>query len=466
MPLRTINSTALWSRRIGPIWPDFPCTAITAIKKIAITIERIAVAVLESKSLSPILPKIATNEAATALSNARIIERYDIYYYNTMSKDYYKILGVEKSASKDEIKKAFRKQAHVHHPDKKGGDEAKFKEINEAYQILGDEAKRKQYDQYGDSAFSGQGFGGTGMNWQDFVRRAQQGGQTGNGFGNMGGVHINYEDLGDIFGDIGDMFGFGGVRSRRSRNTGAQQGESMEIELSIDFEEAIFGAQRNIRLSRIVKCSKCKGNGAEPGTKISTCSQCNGQGQIIQNRSTIFGTFQTASVCPECRGEGKSADKPCSECQGQGRMEKQDTVKIKIPAGIDNGQSVRMHGLGNAGSGGGPSGDLYIHVRVKPHKHFVRDQFDIITHEPISVSQAALGDTIEVETVHGAVKLKIPAGTQANTKFKLRGKGVPHVQSSEKGDHIVIADVQIPKKLSRKEKKLYEELKDEKGGWF
>ncbi|MDP6756348.1 MAG: DnaJ C-terminal domain-containing protein, partial [Patescibacteria group bacterium] len=185
-------------------------------------------------------------------------------------------------------------------------------------------------------------------------------------------------------------------------------------------------------------------------------------------RQTMLGTFQQASVCPDCRGEGKKAENPCKDCGGPGRVEKQSDVTIKIPAGIDNGQTVRMTGLGHAGEKGGPSGDLYIHVRVKPHKRFERNQFDIITTEPISISQAALGDTIEVETVHGAVNLKIPTGTQPNTKFKLRGKGVPEINSSSKGDHIVIAEVKVPKKLSRKEKKLFEDLQESEGksGWF
>ena len=395
-----------------------------------------------------------------------------------MSKDYYKILGIEKSASAEEIKKAFRKQAHVHHPDKTNGSAEKFKEANEAYQILGNADKRKQYDQFGDSAFQGQGFGGTGMNWQDFVRKAQQSSQGGqaryeDGFGDFsakGGSSSGWDfgDIGDIFGDIGDMFGFSSRGGQGARRSGPSQGESMEIEMSIDFEEAVFGAQREIRLSRIVKCEKCKGNGAQPGTKISACSRCNGKGQVIHTRSTMFGTFQTASTCSECNGEGKSADVPCGQCHGQGRIEKQENVKINIPAGIDNSQTVRMSGLGNAGERGGASGDLYIHVRVKPHKRFVREGFDIITSELILVSQAVLGDTIQVETVHGPVKLKIPAGTQPNTKFKLRSKGVPHINSDAKGDHIVIAEIQIPKKLSRKEKKLYEELRSEglRGGWF
>jgi molecular chaperone DnaJ len=381
-----------------------------------------------------------------------------------MSKDYYKTLGVEKDASQDEIKKAFRKQAHIHHPDKESGDEDKFKEINEAYQIIGDEAKRSQYDQHGDAAFSGQGFGGTGMGWEDFVRQAQQQQGQAGGFGGGQRVNVDFGDLGDMF---GDMFGFGGGR-RQSQQAGPAQGESMEIELSISFEEAVFGIEKNIRLGRIVKCEKCKGNGAEPGTKINTCKTCNGQGQVTQTRNTILGAIQQAAVCPDCRGEGKKAEKPCKDCDGKSRVEQQDDVKIKIPAGIDNGQTVRMSQLGNAGHKGGPNGDLYINVRVKPHKKFQRHGIDIVTTEPISITQAVLGDTIKVETVHGDVNLKIPSGTQPNTKFKLRSKGVPEIQSSNKGDHIVVADIKIPKKLSKKEKGLFEELKELEGksGWF
>ena len=374
-----------------------------------------------------------------------------------MAKDYYGILGVSKDASADEIKKAFRKKAHELHPDKAGGDEAKFKELNEAYQILGNAEKRKQYDQFGDAAFSGQGFGGTGMNWNDFVRQAQ-----GQGFGG-GGFNVDFGDLGDIFSEV---FGFGGGRKSRQRS-GPQQGASISIEMSIDFLDAVFGAERTIRLNRVTKCSRCKGNGAEPGTKISSCNRCDGSGQIVHTRSTLLGTFQSATVCPECRGEGKSAEHRCRECNGQGVYERPEEVKIKIPAGIDNGQTVKMSGLGHAGERGGPAGDLYVHVRVKSHKKFEREGYDIITHEPISVAQATLGDTIQVETAHGAVNLKIPSATQPGMQFRLRGKGIPHVHASSKGDHIVVADVIIPSKLSRKEKKLYEELRDAKGkGWL
>jgi len=220
-------------------------------------------------------------------------------------------------------------------------------------------------------------------------------------------------------------------------------------------------------LNRVAKCATCHGNGAEPGTKISSCSRCSGSGQITQTRSTLLGTFQSASACPECRGEGKSAENPCKECNGQGVYERPEEVTIKIPAGIGNGQTVKMSGLGHAGERGGPAGDLYIHIRVKSHKRFERDGYDIVTHESLSVGQAVLGDTMQVETVHGPVNLKIPAGTQPGTQFKLRNKGVPHVHASSKGDHIAVAHVIIPSKLSRKEKKLYEELRDAKGtGWI
>ncbi len=375
-----------------------------------------------------------------------------------MAKDYYNLLGVEKTATQDEIKKAFRKQAHKYHPDKQDGDEAKFKEINEAYQILGNEEKRKQYDQFGDAAFSGQGFGGTGMGWDDFMRQAQQG-----GFGG-GGVHMDFGDLGDIF---GDMFGFGGGRSRR-RSTGPTKGQDMEIEMAIEFMDTVAGLEKKITLDRTVKCGHCNGNGAEPGTKINTCSTCNGQGQVTRTQSTMFGAFQTQSPCPECKGEGNTYETKCKDCKGEGTKREESEVTIKIPSGIDNGQIVKMRGLGNAGIRGGEAGDLYVHVRVKEDKRYERDGYHVYTHEPLTISQAVLGDDITVETVHGEVTLKIPAGTQPGTKFKLKGKGIPEIQSSSKGDHIVIVEVKIPEKVNKKEKKIFEELKEHEkdSSWF
>lgn len=370
-----------------------------------------------------------------------------------MAKDYYKILGVSKTAAEDEIKKAFRKLAHERHPDKKGGNAEKFKELNEAYQILGNAEKRKKYDQFGEAAFSGQGFGGTGMNWEDFMRQARQGfGQGGFGadFG-RGGIEF---DLGDI---LGDVFGFGS-RARRHRHARTAAGEDMAIEISLDFLEAIFGAEKTIRLERELKCPRCFGNTAEPNTKIKTCSRCGGQGEIAQTRSTIFGTMQTSAVCPECGGEGKKAEKPCRECRGAGRINRHEDIKLKIPAGIDNGQTVKMSGLGNAGERGGSSGDLYIQVRVRPHKKFKRQGDDILTEENIGISQAVLGDDIIVETVHGSVRMKIPAGIRSGKIFRLSGKGSPRLHSSSNGDHLVTVNILIPTKLSRRERELFEEL--------
>ena len=366
-----------------------------------------------------------------------------------MSKDYYNTIGVDKNASQEEIKKAFRKKAHQFHPDKKDGDEAKFKEINEAYQILSNEQKRKQYDQFGDSAFSGQGFGGTGMNWEDFARAAgsAQGGQA-------GGFNINMEDLGDIFGGLGDIFGFGGGgRSQRQRGT------DIQTELQIEFKEAVFGVEKEINLHKTTNCEKCKGNKAEPGTPIETCKTCKGQGVIMQVQRTILGSFQSRSACPDCQGEGRIAKTKCSKCRGTGLQK--DVVKtiVKIPAGIDNGQTIRLNGQGEA-SANGSTGDLYIIIRVKPDSNFERDNNNILSKTEISFSQAALGDKIPVLTVDGEVTLKIPAGTQSNTVFKLRNHGAHSLRTRGRGDHLVRVVVKTPTSLSRKEKKLFEELGD------
>lgn len=369
-----------------------------------------------------------------------------------MSKDYYKTLGVDKNASQDEIKKAFRKKAHEHHPDKQGGNEAKFKEVNEAYQILGNPEKRRQYDQFGDAAFSGQGFGGTGMNWEDFARTAGQGGFS----GNMGGFNINIDDLGDIFSGLGDLFGFssGGRRSRRSR------GADIQTSLEIDFKEAVFGVEKEISLYKTINCDKCKGNGAEPGSKIEICAKCKGSGSVVQTQRTFLGNFQMQSTCLDCQGEGKKASQKCSKCSGTGLQKDKVDLRINIPAGISDGQTIRLAGRGEA-SGNGVSGDLYITIRVKPNNKFNRDGDDIISEEEITFSQAALGDKIFVNIVDGEVTLKIPAGTQSGQVFILRDKGVGRLHGRGRGNHLVKIIVKTPKKLSRKEKKLFEELRGE-----
>jgi len=367
-----------------------------------------------------------------------------------MAKDYYDILGVAKGASQDDVKKAFRKLAHEHHPDKGNGNADKFKEINEAYQTLGDQTKRKQYDTFGSAG--GQG----GFNYQDFARSQGQGGSP---FG-QGNVNFDFGDLGDI----GDIFGsfFGGGTRAEARQ--ATHGQNIQAEMSISFEESVFGVEKTIDLSKAVSCDHCHGNGAEPGSKINDCKTCSGSGQISKIQQTMLGNFQTQSVCPECRGEGKQYEKKCSKCSGSGVAQGKERIKIKIPAGIESGQSIRLAGKGGAASGGaagqprGSAGDLYINVQVQASRKFKRAGDNIVSSHHISFKQAVFGDKIDVETVDGKVKLKIPEGTQSHTEFKLRGKGVPHLRSRGRGDYIVNVIVDVPKNLSRKEKKLIENL--------
>src|SRR3989339_730670 len=367
-----------------------------------------------------------------------------------MPKDYYKALGVDKNASSEEIKKAFRKKAHEFPPEKRGGDEAKFKEINEAYQILGNVDKRKQYDQYGDAAFQGQGFAGTGMRWEDFVRAAQ-GGQAG-GFSNMGGLQFDFGDIGDLFGGLGYIFGFGGGRGSRQR-----RGSDIQTQIEIPFREAVFGATKEISLFKTAACGKCQGNGAEPGTPITTCKTCKGSGVVTQVQRTILGSFQTRGACPDCRGEGKQAEKNCNQCGGSGLQRENVRLSVKIPAGIDDGQTIKLAGQGEF-AGGGMAGDLYVTIRVQPERGFERDGDDILTGAKISIAQAVLGDKISVATVDGDVTLKIPAGTQSGTVFKLRGCGAYSLRGGGRGDQLVTLNVEIPKKLGREERKLFEEL--------
>lgn len=362
-----------------------------------------------------------------------------------MAKDYYKILGVDKSASPEELKKAFRKLAHQHHPDKQGGDEAKFKEINEAYQILGNAEKRAQYDRYGDAAFQGQGFGGTGMNWEDFVRHAQ-GGQ-----GGMGGVEFDMGDLGDMF---GDLFGFSG-RGGRGRRSG--RGADIQTEIELEFKEAVFGTHKDVKLYKTVACSRCKGNKAEPGTPIETCANCSGTGAVTSVQRTILGTFQSRTTCPTCQGEGKIPKEKCKQCGGTGLEKATVELRIDIPAGIEPGQTIKLASQGE-GSAAGRPGDLYVRVRVREDKRFEREGMTILSAAEISVSQAALGTTIDIETVEGEVSLKIPAGTQSGQVFTLRGKGAPGLHGRGRGDHLVTVTVRIPKKLSRTQRKLFEDL--------
>ncbi len=364
-----------------------------------------------------------------------------------MSKDYYKILGVEKGATQDEIKKAFRKLAHKYHPDKKDGDEKKFKEINEAYQVVGDAEKRQQYDQYG-STFDQQGGFGGGAGWEDFMRAARGGGGF-QGGGNFGGI-----DLGDLF---GGMFGFGGGRT--SGRT--KRGRDVQVDLQLNFEEAVFGIEREIKLNKNNVCDVCNGSGAEPGSSLKTCKDCNGQGQVRHVQQTMLGAMQQVVTCSTCQGQGKTAEKGCKHCGGDGMVRSESKYKVKIPAGIDDGQSIRLTGKGEAAGVGSQSGDLYVVVHVKPSTKFVRQNYDIFSEVHISYPVAVIGDKIEIETLEGKKKLVIPPGTQSHQNFKLKGLGVPHVNGRGRGEQIVKVIVDVPKKVSRKGKKLLDELKSE-----
>ncbi|MFA6105205.1 MAG: molecular chaperone DnaJ [Patescibacteria group bacterium] len=359
-----------------------------------------------------------------------------------MSKDYYKILGVEKNASTDEIKKAFKKAAMQHHPDRPGGNEAKFKEINEAYQVLGDAEKRKKYEQFGSDFEQQGGFGGA--SWEDVMGAFRNGG----GSANFGGA-----DFGDIF---GDMFGFGGG----GRRGGPRQarGHDIQVDVELDFKEAAFGIEKELNLRRQSTCEVCKGSGAEPGSKLETCTSCNGQGQILQNQRTILGTVQTVANCPTCNGRGKHAAKKCKHCGGDGILSKNNQVKVKIPAGIDNGQSIRLTGHGEAAPHNGTSGDLYVRIRIKPSKIFTRDGFDVYTDQEISYSKAVIGATVKVETIDGQLEIKIPEGTESGQLIRLKGHGVQEVGGRGRGDHYVRVKIIVPKKISKNYRKLLDEL--------
>jgi chaperone protein DnaJ len=357
-----------------------------------------------------------------------------------MSKDYYDILGVDKNASADELKTAFRKQAHIHHPDK-GGDAEKFKEINEAYQVLGNEQKRKQYDQFGSSFQNGQAGGG--------FNPGNMGGFDFSGFGS-GGV-----DMDDLFGGFGDLFGFGGGRQASKKN---QRGRDLEMTVNVEFLEAAFGIDKEISFTKNITCNHCHGNGGEPGAKVDTCSTCGGSGQVIGVQRTILGNIQTKMQCSACSGEGKIYSAKCSKCHGSGVVREEVKLKVKIPAGINDGESIRLSKQGEAGQKGAAAGDLYLRIKVSKHNKFVRDNYDVRTEEVISVKQAILGDKIEVKTIHGSLNLKIPEGTQSGTTFKLKEKGITKLQDRGIGDHYVKVTVLIPKGLSKKEREALEKL--------
>ena len=354
-------------------------------------------------------------------------------------RDFYEVLGVQRSATDDEIKKAYRKLAKKYHPDLNPDDssaEQKFKEVSEAYEILSDKEKRSRYDQFGHAGVD-PNFGA--------------GGGAG-GFGGFGGF-----DMGDIFGDIFGG-GFGGFGGRNNARRGPQRGSDVNTEVSISFEEAAFGCEKEINLYRIESCPDCSGSGAKPGTEVTTCSVCGGRGQVTTTQRTILGNMQTVTTCSACGGKGKVAKEPCSKCAGKGRVRKNRKIKVKIPAGIDNGQTISLSGQGNAGEQGAPNGDLYVSVYVKPSQMFERSGFDVSYKMDISFAEAALGATVEVPTLDGKVKYEIPEGTQPGTVFRFKGKGIPYLKRSGRGDQYVMVNVTVPKHLSTKQKELLKEF--------
>ena len=367
-------------------------------------------------------------------------------------RDLYEVLGLQKGASDDEIKKAYRKLAKKYHPDLNPGDkeaEKKMKEVNGAYEVLSDAEKKARYDQYG--------FAGIDPNYA--------GGAGGGGFGGFQDF-----DLGDIF---GSMFG-GGFGGQQTRHNGPRKGENLRITLQLTFEEAVFGCEKSVSVTRNESCKDCGGTGAKMGTSPETCPVCRGSGQVQSTQRTPFGVFSSSSPCQNCKGTGKIIKEPCPSCKGEGRVRKTRTIRVKIPAGIDDGQTISLRGEGNGGTQGGPAGDLYVTVYVKEHKMFKRDGQDIILEMPISFAQAALGATLTVPTVDGKVQYDLPEGTQTGTGFRLRGSGVPSVNGRGRGDQYVKVNVEIPRNLNHEQKELLRKFDEatgdscysERGGFF
>ena len=370
-------------------------------------------------------------------------------------RDFYEVLGVDKSASDDEIKKAYRQKAKKYHPDLNPGDkeaEAKFKEVNEANDVLSDPQKRQRYDQFG--------FAGVDPNYA-----AANGGGAGGFGGGFGGV-----DLGDIFGDIfgggfgGGFGGFGGGSSTRTANA-PRKGHDIQASVILTFEEAAHGCSKKITINRQDTCPDCGGTGAAKGTSPETCPDCGGRGYVVTQQRTPFGVMQSQQPCSHCGGRGTIIRNPCKTCRGTGKTAARKSLEINIPAGIDDDQNIALRGQGDAGSNGGPAGDVIVHVTVKADPMFERDGYDVTIHVPITFSQAVLGDDVEVPTVDGRIVQHIPEGTQSGTKFRLRGQGIQYLNGRGRGDQYVIVDVEIPKKLNRTQRealKAFEDsLKDE-----
>ncbi len=353
-------------------------------------------------------------------------------------RDYYEVLGVAKSASDDEIKKAFRKLARQYHPDVNRDDpkaaEAKFKEINEAYEVLSDTERRRQYDQFGHAAFDAASGGGQG------------------GFGGFGGFGGGAGGFGDIFDMFFGQAGFGG------RPTGPERGADLRYDMELPFEQAAFGLETEIQVPRTEDCPACHGSGAAPGTHPETCPNCRGTGQTQVVQNTPFGRMVNVKTCDRCRGEGKIVHTPCPECSGRGKVRQRRRIKIKIPPGVDTGSRLRVAHEGEAGARGGPPGDLYVYIFVKAHKLFTRENDDVICEVPISIVQAALGDEIEVPTLDGQVQVRIPEGTQSGTTLRLKDKGIPHLRGHGRGDQHIRIKVVTPKKLNDRQRELLREF--------
>ena len=350
-------------------------------------------------------------------------------------RDYYEVLGVSRSASEDEIKKAYRKLAKKYHPDLNPGNaeaEQKFKEVNEAYEVLSDSNKKARYDQFG--------FAGVDPNY---------GAGAGGGGGFGGFTDFDFGDLGDIF---GSFFGGGFGGSTRSSRSGPQRGESIRVGVTVSFEEAAFGCEKEVTVDRVDQCPTCKGSGCEPGTTPEVCTQCGGSGQVQQRRQTPMGVFATTTTCPKCGGRGKIIHSPCKDCGGTGQQRKRRTIQVNIPAGIDNGQTISLRGQGSAGRNGGPAGDLLITVTVRPHPLFRREGNDVLCEAPITFTQAVLGGEMEIPTIDGKVKYDIPEGTQTGTTFRLRGKGIPNLNGRGRGDQYVTVYIETPRNLNREQK--------------
>ena len=358
-------------------------------------------------------------------------------------RDYYEVLGVSKNASEDEIKRAYKKLARKYHPDMNPGDkeaEEKFKEANEANEVLSNPEKKAKYDQFG--------FAGVDPNYG-----AGQG-----GYGGAGG--FDFGDLGDIFGSFfGGGFGGGG---RRNPNA-PQRGESIRASLSVEFTEAAFGCEKSITIDRFEQCPTCKGKGCAPGTTPEVCTQCHGTGTVTQAQRTPFGMMQSQTVCPKCRGKGQIIHQPCPDCRGAGVVRKRRTIQVNIPAGIDNGQTISLRGQGHSGKNGGPAGDLLITVMVRPHEIFRRDGTAVFCEAPITFTQAVLGGTLEIPTIDGKVKYDIPEGTQTGTVFRLRGKGIPVLNGRGRGDQYVTVNIETPRNLNREQKEALKKFSESLG---